>query len=176
MARPDFPHCKIHSSHDGHFGGGINGRYRSTECPRHRHFQPWSLWLGGGGGLLRWGTAILILPSGGFSWSHSVPCVLPDTLGFELHNGHVLGQGSGLGHEGLGGILCPLAFTVLHRVVPHAPCTVHRASNALVQAALGVGSVRFGSFAGALDGGYDRGPDQWRAAGRSRRTLWAVLP
>ena len=23
-------------------GGGINGRYRSTECPHHRHFQPLS--------------------------------------------------------------------------------------------------------------------------------------
>ena len=80
-------------------------------------------------------------------------------LGFELHNGHVLGQGSGLGHEGLGGILCLLAFTVLHHVVPHAPCTVQHVSNALVQPALGVTSGHL-PVLGRGEGGLTTPPPQ----------------
>ena len=47
---------------------------------------------------------------GAFSnWSHCVPRV-SDTLGFEVQDVHVLCQGGGLGHDGLGGIVWPLGF------------------------------------------------------------------
>ena len=48
MAPPDFPDGKLRffprwSLWSG--GGGVNGRYRSTECPRHRHCQPLVQWF-----------------------------------------------------------------------------------------------------------------------------------
>ena len=62
-------------------------------------------------------------------------------------------QGSGFGHDGHCGIVCPLGFGMVHPVLLHAPRTVDRVSNALVQAPLGVGSVYFWSFPVAWTGG-----------------------
>ena len=45
---------------------------------------------------------------------HRVPRVRSDALVFEMQEVHVLCQGSGLGHDGLWGIVCPLASGILH--------------------------------------------------------------
>ena len=57
-----------------------------------------------------------------------------------------------MGHDGLCGMSCPLIFRTGHHVPLHVPCTVYRASNALVQATRGAGFVNF-SFTVALTGG-----------------------
>ena len=55
-----------------------------------------------------------------FRRSDCVLCVLSNTC-FEMHDVHILCQGSGFGHDGLCSILCPLVF----RTVNHVLCMYH---------------------------------------------------
>ena len=76
-----------------------------------------------------------------FNWSHCVLCAPSDTWVFRCMMFIFCVKEADWG-DGLGSILCPLVFRIVHHVF-HVPCTVERVSNTLVQATLGVGSVSF---------------------------------